>query len=577
MATRFYFTNTPMTDVAPRFNGPEGSPSLWTKNIDNAERYLLSTEKQGDAFVVPSIVADDGWGYYLLRQYVSPPLTARLLETCELFGYIRAMVDEATVNSSVVVRLVSNDGLEYRKDTIDYSYILAAREVGPTAFPAGVLTNRRLFSNDWMYGDFNIQDGDRLVVEIGFTGGSASTPEVSYEFGDDSESDLAFNEVGTDQYAPWIEFDEEIEVLGGEEEEIFLSGEFAHEGSLNLAAAIESWGTISLSGEFIWESIDFPMTAGDEPQAAIISLSGQFTYASLNVMSAGVLATATIPWNAAFTYEGALTLTTASLLEAATISLQGEFRHEGALTLTTPLEETLFPDLDNLISLAGEMVWDGSLLTTVTLTPAAIRMEGWFTWEAGISLTAEEPVPGVAEVIRLAGDFVWEGRNVITALEQAAEIYLHGDFYWEWTTGMQEIVAETWVLTGHGRHPSLYSGFDFNSFIVFQGQVYGVKADGIYELAGGTDNGQAIRTGLRLTTNFGTPRLKRLRQVDPGDCGTSARLKVKGSRKGTTRTFSLERGRFAVSRDIEDVEMVLDFLDFDQLGHIKFQVLELVK
>jgi hypothetical protein len=571
MATRFYFTDTPMADVTPRFDGPEGNPYQDWDDVSDAARFLLSTEKQGDEFA-PITLSVSAWSNHLFRQYITPPLAAKSIDWDTLIqSVIRAMKSGGTsCFEMLVIRVVSEDGGTYR-ELYPGGYEFVAN-YGTSRLVTGALTNKKFIDEEW-WDDFEIQEGDRLVIEIGVGNGNTAI-DVTLEFGDDSANDLVFDEVGTDQYAPWIEFDEEIEV---KEEEIFLSGEFAHEGSLNLAAAIESWGTISLSGEFIWESIDFPMTAGDEPQAAIISLSGQFTYASLNVMSAGVLATATIPWNAAFTYEGALTLTTASLLEAATISLQGEFRHEGALTLTTPLEETLFPDLDNLISLAGEMVWDGSLLTTVTLTPAAIRMEGWFTWEAGISLTAEEPVPGVAEVIRLAGDFVWEGRNVITALEQAAEIYLHGDFYWEWTTGMQEIVAETWVLTGHGRHPSLYSGFDFNSFIVFQGQVYGVKADGIYELAGGTDNGQAIRTGLRLTTNFGTPRLKRLRQVDPGDCGTSARLKVKGSRKGTTRTFSLERGRFAVSRDIEDVEMVLDFLDFDQLGHIKFQVLELVK
>jgi hypothetical protein len=58
---------------------------------------------------------------------------------------------------------------------------------------------------------------------------------------------------------------------------------------------------------------------------------------------------------------------------------------------------------------------------------------------------------------------------------------------------------------------SLYTNFPFNSFAMLGGRYYGMAPDGIRELGGTSDDGEAINARFRLAmTDLGTSRMKRM-------------------------------------------------------------------
>jgi len=130
-------------------------------------------------------------------------------------------------------------------------------------------------------------------------------------------------------------------------------------------------------------------------------------------------------------------------------------------------------------------------------------------------------------------------------------------------------LAETWVITTQSWHPSMYSNWGFNSYIEVDGQYYGAKGDGIYLLEGQNDEGSLIRPGVRLFTNLGEHGLKRIRKVLAENCGVMTRLRVTEPVDNTYADLSLERRIFKGNRRIMGRDFVLDFMDFDELGHLK--------
>ncbi|MDD5062681.1 MAG: hypothetical protein PHN44_10430, partial [Candidatus Marinimicrobia bacterium] len=83
-------------------------------------------------------------------------------------------------------------------------------------------------------------------------------------------------------------------------------------------------------------------------------------------------------------------------------------------------------------------------------------------------------------------------------------------------------VYECYVLNTPKFHPSMYSGFNFNSYCVFENRAFGANDTGIYELTGTTDAGSTIHDGVILSeTDFGVPNNKRFRKGYLGITGTA--------------------------------------------------------
>ena len=69
-------------------------------------------------------------------------------------------------------------------------------------------------------------------------------------------------------------------------------------------------------------------------------------------------------------------------------------------------------------------------------------------------------------------------------------------------------------LTKHHYGISQYSGFDFNSLCVFNGQYIGVSESGVFLLEGDSDNGADIDAFVELpNTDLGDSRQKRARSA----------------------------------------------------------------
>jgi len=137
---------------------------------------------------------------------------------------------------------------------------------------------------------------------------------------------------------------------------------------------------------------------------------------------------------------------------------------------------------------------------------------------------------------------------------------------------------ECYVLNTPKFLPSVYSGFDFNSYCTFEGKTYGANATGIYELAGGTDAGTVIQTGVVMPqTTFGIPDSKKLRRAWLGITGTSPAL-VLEVEDGTRKAYAIDSyGEVGSDREISGKKWKLSIANFDELDFIRILPVALVR
>lgn len=135
-----------------------------------------------------------------------------------------------------------------------------------------------------------------------------------------------------------------------------------------------------------------------------------------------------------------------------------------------------------------------------------------------------------------------------------------------------ELSGEIWqcyVLNTPKFYPSIYSGFDFNSYAVFDNRAFGANDTGIYELAGTSDAGSTIRTGVVLSeTDFGSPNQKRFRKGYIGISGTTPVMVFEAS-DGQREAYSIDtQGRVTASSDLKGRSWKLSVADFDTLDSL---------
>lgn len=131
-------------------------------------------------------------------------------------------------------------------------------------------------------------------------------------------------------------------------------------------------------------------------------------------------------------------------------------------------------------------------------------------------------------------------------------------------------VYECYVLNTPKFMPSMYSGFNFNSYCVFENRAFGANDTGIYELTGTTDAGSAIHDGVILSsTDFGSRNQKRFRRAYLGISGSSSVMVVE-TEEGERQVYNIDtNGKAVVSRELKSKEWKLSVADFDELDTIK--------
>jgi hypothetical protein len=139
-------------------------------------------------------------------------------------------------------------------------------------------------------------------------------------------------------------------------------------------------------------------------------------------------------------------------------------------------------------------------------------------------------------------------------------------------------VYECYVLNTAKFQPSMYSGFDFNSYCVFENRAFGANDAGIYELTGTTDAGATIHTGAILSqTDFGAPNQKRFRHGYLGISGTSP-VMVFECEDGTRQAYSIDtKGHVVASSELKSKKWVLSIADYESLDTIKLLPIILTK
>lgn len=132
-------------------------------------------------------------------------------------------------------------------------------------------------------------------------------------------------------------------------------------------------------------------------------------------------------------------------------------------------------------------------------------------------------------------------------------------------------VFETWVLNGFTFEPSIYSGFNFNSYAEIDGKHHAAGADGIYLLEGDTDDGLPIHPGVRLgPLNFNTVNPKRIRSIHLQSAGDTVDVRLVGETSGQESFFSKDdRDRISASRTLQDEAITVEIVNFKELSQIE--------
>jgi hypothetical protein len=136
------------------------------------------------------------------------------------------------------------------------------------------------------------------------------------------------------------------------------------------------------------------------------------------------------------------------------------------------------------------------------------------------------------------------------------------------TIRLDDEVWEAWVLNTNQFHPSVYSGFDFNSYAVYNNQAFGCREDGIYRLDGDDDNGTTINAGIVLPeTDFGSMREKRFRKAYFGISGTSPSIRMETDTANVTYTITSSKAN--IQRNQKGKDWTLKVSGYDDMDFIE--------
>ncbi len=196
--TRFYLhaALAAPTGVAPAF------AATWT-DVDEAVRRSMTTAHSVDALADGTTIDWTAAGVALDRQYISPPIKGGTISgtaKCQIRSVELAGGDNAS--QRLGLRVVSNDGATVRGTLLAVGFYGVLTEFGTVA--GGGLRNRF-----WLDGDaltsVVAQDGDRLVLELGYTDAAGTTPEAFSGYGSTAASDLPEDETTTTALRPWFQ------------------------------------------------------------------------------------------------------------------------------------------------------------------------------------------------------------------------------------------------------------------------------------------------------------------------------------------------------------------------------------
>lgn len=213
-AARLYFPASTAAAVSPAFNG------FWSSTTGAVRRELAITKGTSAIAAGSTISFGAATDFVLDRQYVSPPMKAQTIvgSTTIKMQLMTREYDLADNVDYVItsVRVFSNDGTTEKANLLNFAgYGTVGNEFINNATHRNCVAINGTWdistNGDYGGGDYVVDEGDRLVVDIGYgiNSGSGTTPQASAKWGENA-SDLPEDDTQTTDGAPWIEFSQSI-------------------------------------------------------------------------------------------------------------------------------------------------------------------------------------------------------------------------------------------------------------------------------------------------------------------------------------------------------------------------------
>lgn len=212
--TRWYFS----TATAPVNTKYGGGTAEWNDTSTGTSRRKLSTYRDNGGGGTSATKTSTGTNpeAHLVIQAVGPPLAAQTISG-NIKGQFKCAESAAQGNYTIAVRIfvVSNDGSTVRGTLLSISASDNTAATPPEF--ATTATNRQLQdvaeATSIALSSLAIQEGDRLVIEIGAIDRDAGSRTCTISFGNVSNTtDLPEDNTSTAFSCPWVEFNSDIEL-----------------------------------------------------------------------------------------------------------------------------------------------------------------------------------------------------------------------------------------------------------------------------------------------------------------------------------------------------------------------------
>ena len=139
----------------------------------------------------------------------------------------------------------------------------------------------------------------------------------------------------------------------------------------------------------------------------------------------------------------------------------------------------------------------------------------------------------------------------------------------------EEEIWDCWVLNTQELHPSVYSGFDFNSYAEFRNITYAASREGIFSIT--YDHNEQFQPGVILpATSLGLTNAKRFRAGYIGFSGGKPSVKVKAD-NGAEVVLKVVRNKFVVPRNQVGRRWQFTLAEFESLEFVEIYPIILTK
>lgn len=205
MTSRFYYRFTTAAPVSPTFD------AAWTNTTGAVRRYLAPARLAADTLTGGDARTWSAGEVRLDRQYVSDRMEAGIVFTGAAVRSIIAVLEsnaDDNAFSRLGVRVCNGDGTVIRATLLavaDYSN-------AGTEYATSTATRRWAEATVALCSAYVTEAGDRLVVEVGHSDATGTSPSATAIYGSASVDD--HSSVGSSSgFNPWIDFNIEVPLL----------------------------------------------------------------------------------------------------------------------------------------------------------------------------------------------------------------------------------------------------------------------------------------------------------------------------------------------------------------------------